>query len=51
MDTPEKWTPRFTSEEVRDGLPMWGAITLGITVAIACCLAGLLLGLVLLGAS
>lgn len=33
-------------EEVSDGLPLWGAITLGLSVALAAALAGVLLGLV-----
>jgi hypothetical protein len=47
----EEWKPAFTYEEGRDGLPMWGAISLGITIVMTCCLAGLLLGLLLLKVS
>jgi len=44
----DEWKPRFTSEEVTDGLPMWGAVSLGITLVLCCLSGGLLLGLTLL---
>lgn len=35
-------------EEVSDGLPLWGAVTLGLSAALTAALAGLLLALVVL---
>lgn len=35
-------------EEVSDGLPLWGAVTLGLSAVLTAALTGVLLGLVVL---